>query len=179
MENENEEVVDNLEIDEEQEETYQETEEDTTDWQAKAKELEGRLKRAVTKLSKKSTPEKKEEKQSNEPDYAKMAFLEQKGVKHPDDQKLVQDEANRLKLPLTDILGMEYVQAKLKAANNQREAEEGMPKGKGRAGETTKSEVDYWLARGETPDDQELAEKVIAARIKQETSKNMFSDDLF
>lgn len=145
-----------------------------------AKALEAKL--ASNKPMENDTP--KNEK-SNEPDYAKLAFLEGKGVTHPDDQKVIQDEANRLKLPLTDILGMEHIKAKLKVAKNQREAEEAMPDGSGKTGIASKNSVDYWVNKTnkdgtfQTPDDQELAEKVIEARLKQHENKNKFSDILF
>lgn len=124
-------------------------------------------------------PQTEHKKPNNEPDYARLAFLEQRKISHPDDQKLVFEEAERLKMPLTDILGMEHIKSKLKDASDQRAAIEGAPKGGGRHGGNTKNDVDYWLAKGETPDDQELAEKVIDARIKKEKSKQMFSDELF
>lgn len=117
--------------------------------------------------------------QSNEPDYAKLAYLETKGIAHPDDQKIVQDEAQRLKLPLTDVLQMEHIKSKLEAAKSQREAQAGMPKGRGSSSGKTQQDVDYWLAKGETPDDLEMAEKVINARINKEKNTNMFSDELY
>jgi len=87
----------------------------------RAKKAEGFEKNSDGHWIKSTPPEPKPEvkevsPQSNEPDYAKLAFLEGKGIQHPDDQKLVQDEATRLKLPLTDILGMEYIKSKLKTA---------------------------------------------------------------
>lgn len=123
--------------------------------------------------------------QLDEPDYAKLAFLEGKGVKHPDDQKIVQDEATRLKLPLTDVLEMKHIQAKLKDSKDQREAEDGMPSGDGKPSGSNKTSVDYWVGKKNkdgsfaTPDDLELAEKVIKARIKSEESGNKFSETLF
>ena len=116
---------------------------------------------------------------SNEPDYARLAFLEQRGLSHPDDQKLVQDEAVRLKLPLTDILNMGHIKSQLETNKDQRESQAGMPKGRGNATGRTQQDVDYWLQKGETPDDLELAEKVIDARIKKEQSGNKFSDTMF
>jgi hypothetical protein len=130
----------------------------------------GILKRKLTKLEKEmgiveEKPEikTKETNTPNEPDYDKIAFMEQRGLTHPDDQKFAQDEAIRLKMPLTDILGMEYVKDKLKTAKTQREAEEGMPKGRGNSNGKTKGDVDYWLAKRpkadgtyETPEDTEL-----------------------
>ncbi len=116
--------------------------------------------------------------QSNEPDYAKLAFLEQRGLSHPDEQKWAMDEATRLKLPLTDILSMEHAKLHLQTMKDQREAIAGMPKGKGKTGGTVQ-DVDYWLAKGETPDDLALAEKVIDARMQKEKSAKMFSDELY
>jgi len=116
---------------------------------------------------------------SNEPDYAKLAFLEQRGIINKEDQKLIQDEAERLKMPLTDILSMEHIKSQLKNAKDQREASEGTPKGRGKSGSSSQKDIDYWLAKNKTPEDQELAEKVIEARMKKEESGNKFSDELF
>jgi hypothetical protein len=122
---------------------------------------------------------------SNEPNYSQLAFLEGRGIKNPDDQKIVQEEAKRLKLPLTDILGMEHIQSKLKDAANQREAEAGMPQGGGSGGGSTKNSVDYWLNKTDkdgnyvSPDDPVLHQQVVNERIKQNKKKSMFSDDKF
>ena len=129
---------------------------------------------------------KNENKISNEPDYAKLAYLKSEGINHPDDQKLVQDEANRLKLPLTDILRMAHIKSQLLTANDQRAAQAGMPKGRGSGGGgKTQQDVDYWLDRKnadgtyETPSDSVLAEKVINARIQKEEQGHKFSDKLY
>jgi hypothetical protein len=145
----------------------------------RAKKSEGELKALREQIKSQEKPSENLDSQSNEPDYAKLAFLETKGIAHPDDQKLVQDEALRLKLPLTDILGMEHIKSKLQIAKDQREAQAGMPKGRGSASGKTQNDVDYWLAKGETPDDQELGQKVIEARIQKEKQGNKFSDELY
>jgi len=118
-------------------------------------------------------------KTSDEPDYAKLAFLETKGIKHPDDQQIVQDEAERLKLPLTDVLGMAHIKSQLETNQAERKAQSGMPAGTGKGKSVTQGDVDYWLKKGGTPDDPELANKVIDARIKQDDSQKMFDDELF
>ncbi len=141
----------------------------------RAKKAEQELKALKKAPKEKETPEKT----SNEPDYAKLAFLEQRGIKHPDDQKAVFEEAERLKLPITDVLGMEHLQTRLKNANDQREAQDGTPQGKGMAKGRTQGDVEYWLAKGETPDDLELANKVIDARMKKEEAGNKFSETLY
>jgi hypothetical protein len=176
-ENEFEDAIETEDVDFVEEETADET--PAIDWEAKAKELEGRLKRAETKLSKPKPETKEVKKETIEPDYAKIAFLEQRQIAHPDDQKWVFEEAERLKLPLTDILSMEHAKAKLGAFKAQREAMDGMLKGRGTSSARTQNEVDYWLAKGETPEDQELAEKVIDARMNKAKQQNKFSDDLY
>lgn len=158
--------------------------EDATDYKALALKNAGIAKRYKTKLekSKEVKPEIKVEAPvigTNEPDYARLAFLEQRGLTNADDQKMVQDEATRLKLPLTDVLGMEHIVSKLKTSKDTREAQAGMPKGRGKAGGQSQNDVDYHLAKGTTPEDVELAEKVINARMKKESNSNKFSDELF
>jgi len=148
----------------------------------RAEKAEKEIKDLKAKLSENGepkTPKSDGKKESSEPDYAKLAFLKSEGVTHPDDQKVVQDEAVRLKLPLTDVLQMDHIKGKLKNNNDQREAESGMPKGKGKSGQSSQQDVDYWLAKGETPEDLDLAEKVINARLKKENDSGMFSDELY
>lgn len=145
----------------------------------RAKRAEGFEQNKEGKWIKKSEPKAETPPQSSEPDYAKLAYLETKGINHPDDQKVVMDEANRLKLPLTDILQMKHIKSQLDEAKDQREAASGIPKGKGGFGSRSQQEVDYWLQKGETPDDLELAAKVIEARIHKEKIGNKFSDDLY
>ena len=131
----------------------------------------------VEKTEKPKETEDKPEAKSDEPDYAKLAFLEQKGVEHPDDQKIVKDEAERLKLPLTDILQMEHIKTKLQESKDGREAKEGMPKGKGRTGQASREDVDYYMDKpNELPEDQELAGKVVEARLNKIETSSKFSD---
>jgi hypothetical protein len=149
----------------------------------KAEEKIIALKRELkeAKTSKESVKEPEIDNQtSNEPDYAKLAFLKAENVTHPDDQKIVTDEANRLKLPLTDVLQMEHIQSKLKAQKDEREVKSNTPKGNRRGSSKTQEDVDYWVNKEkkgggyETPDDLELAEKVINARMKKQEMDNKF-----
>ncbi len=125
-------------------------------------------------------PESKIEPKSDEPDYAKLAFLDQKGVEHPDDKKIVFDEAERLKLPLTDILGMNHIKDALKVSKDERESKAGMPKGKGRTGQASRDDIDYYMDKpDELPEDVDLAGKVIEARMQKHEKKSKFSEVLF
>jgi len=142
----------------------------------RAEKAEKKLK-ALEAKKETETPKKEEAKEkSNEPDYAKLAFLEGKKVVNADDQKLVLDEAERLKLPLTDILNMQHIKTQLKDAHDQREAKSGSPKGKGKAGSTGQHDVDHHLAKGTTPEDVEEAKKVIDARMKSDKSSGHYDD---
>ena len=181
---------DNENSNSENETTVESLKEDNVALEEKNKQLFERAKKAegfekdsdgnwskVEKAEKPKASEDKTEVKSDEPDYAKLAFLEQKGVEHPDDQKIVKDEAERLKLPLTDILQMEHIKAKLQESKDGREAKEGMPKGKGRTGQASKEDVDYYLDKpDELPEDQELAGKVVEARLKKIDKASQFSD---
>lgn len=146
---------------------------------SKRDETIGSLKRENKDLKKanetKETPQPNAQ-QSNEPDYARLAFLKSHQVEHPDDQKLVMDEAARLKLPLTDVLGMEHIKAGLTRNNDTRVSQAGMPNGTNRQGGPNKGEVDYYLAHpDEHPEDLELHNKVIDAKLAKEKNANMFS----
>jgi hypothetical protein len=133
-------------------------------------------------------PENPEAKQSDEPDYGKLAYLETKGVSHPDDMKIVMGEAERLKMPVSEVLGMEHIKSKLKTAKEQREAEAGMPEGGHGKSSGAKGSVDYWVNKTtkdkdgnivyDNPSDPELHNKVIEARVKSSSVNKPFDDSL-
>ena len=129
-------------------------------------------------------PAKPEAQQSDEPDYGKLAYLKSEGVSHPDDRKVVMDESERLSLSIEKVLAMEHIKSKLKDSKSQREAEAGMPEGGGGKSGGAKNTVEHWVDKKDkdgnyvTPDDLELANKVIDARVKQATVGSMFSPDL-
>jgi len=128
--------------------------------------------------------ESKSEPKQPETDYGKLAYLNSKGIDNPDDQKIVTDEAKRLNLPIEKVLNEKHIQNQLKDVKNQREAEGGMPKDGGSSSGGNKGSVEYWQNKKDkdgnyiTPDDTELANKVIDARLKSEEKGSMFSDDL-
>lgn len=119
--------------------------------------------------------------QSTEPDYGRIAYLNSEGI-HPDDHKIVLDEAKRLNLPLTEVRNMEHVKSRLQANKDQREAAVGgNVKGGKRAGGSTQHDVDYWLNKDgdERPSDPELARKVLQAKVAKEKSTSQFSDMMY
>ena len=143
----------------------------------------GSLKREIKDLkkseTKKETEEAPQKPQSNEPDYAKLAFLNGKGLDHADDVSLVLKESERLKLPLTDILGMKHIQAQLQDAKDGRASQAALPTGNGKAGGNTQNDVEYCIAKGELPKDQDLAAKVVNAKISAHQKFNQWSDELY
>lgn len=179
-ETDTEEVVEEVESEEEETETTEEEEKPKETLEAREARLARQLEQTRKKLGKDVEPPKKETSTSNEPDYAKLAYLKTNNVEHPDDQKLVMDEANRLKLPLTDVLQMEHIKSRLATNNDARVAQDGMPKGSGRKGGVGKSTVEYYLAHeNEIPDDLDLHNKVIDAKMSKEKNSNMFSSTPF
>jgi hypothetical protein len=166
-------------------EDYNKTKEYAKNQKIRAEKAEKELKTFKANQPKETETPKNEEKKSNEPDYAERlekVVLKTEGVTHPDDQKFVLDMAKRLKLSVDEVLQEDYVKAKLKSANIQREAESGMPSGSGKAGGTAKNSVDYWVDRVksdgtfETPDDPELAKQVIEKRISKHEKANQFDE---
>ncbi len=132
-------------------------------------------------------PEKKPDKQKQSDEQTnerldKMA-LTTEGITHKDDIKIVLDEAKRLKLPVEEVKDMEHIKTKLKDSKDQREGEDGMPEGSGSKGNSgNKTSVDHWVDKKDkdgnyiTPDDLELAEKVINKRINKQEKQGKFAD---
>ena len=132
----------------------------------------GSLKKEV-KTYKKETETPKESNYTNE---LAVTRLEVRGFTHKDDQAMIIEEANRLKMNAVEVAEMPHMKAKLEAAVNQRTAENGSPSGTGRKGGAGKGDVDYYLAHpDEVPPDLKLHNEVIDARIKRETDNSMFS----
>lgn len=138
---------------------------------AKKAEAEARELKAKVPVAPTQSP------QPNDVDRLDRLELAANDVKHPDDQKIVLDEARRLKLSVSELTSMEYMQSKLKANREAREARDGLPSGTRRGNGVGRNDVEYYLANPDKrPDSQELAEKVIAAKQAQQSSANRFSD---
>lgn len=131
-------------------------------------------------LEEKSTVKEVNKPKSNEDDsyYGRKAFLETRGVKNIEAQKFVFEESKRLKMSLEDTLNLKYIKSELQDMADQLKVQEGMPKGRGGTGKS-EGDVDYHLRKGTTPDDLELAGKVIDARKKASGSNKMFSDEMY
>lgn len=168
-----------------------EGEQDTTDWKAKAQELQGQLKesrgiakRFQTKLNKAPKP--------NEPaapvaqpaapekkgfDYAEKAYLKSSGIT-PEEFDFVKEVMDSTGKDIDAVLGSKYFQAELKEKRDLKMAEAATPSGSKRAGNSTKDQVDYWLNKGELPPSSqpELRRAVVNARIKAEGNKSAFTE---
>lgn len=153
----------------------------------RAKKAEGfEYNKESKEWTKKEKPEEKPElKKSKEdkPDlaqealkYAQKTFLEGRGYKNVDDQKLIFDECERLKMTPEAVIDMAHMKSNLKDSKDQREAESAAPDSKGRGSGKTQDKPDYWIAKGKMPKDQKLAEKVVNAKIKSDDSNKMFED---
>lgn len=167
---------------------------DTTDWKAEASKFKRMAEQRGKKLEKYASVKDEDETgeqqpqdktpQSNESDYGRLAtraYLKAEGITHPDDQKVVMDEAKRLKLNVDDVAGMEHIKSRIQANQDQRSAETGISvKGGKRTGGATQHDVDYWLARpDERPSDHAMAVKVLQAKQAKEASANQFSDVMY
>jgi hypothetical protein len=142
-----------------------------------------RLKRQTAQLEKKLGIEHKQPEVAKEPiDIDRLDRLELKASKidHPDDQKFIIDTAKRLKLDVTEVINDEFIQGKLKANREAREAREGLPSGTRRASGVGRNDVEYYLAHPDLrPDDQALAEKVLSAKMAQVSTAGRFSDNMY
>ena len=155
-------------------EETQDTEE-TTDWQARARELEGRLKRAEKKLSRydNDTPSKAPSK-TGDFDYAQKAYLVANGVKGNDEMKLVKEIMSNTGKSLDSVLESKYFTAELNEMREMRKSQDAIPSNSKRSSQSGKDTVDYWLAKGELPEDRELRSKVVKAKWKSSSSVNPF-----
>lgn len=164
----NEEVVNTNENEE-----TQDTEENT-DWQARARELEGRLKRAEKKLSRTENDSTKAPSKTGDFDYAQKAYLVANGVKGNDEMKLVKEIMSNTGKSLDQVLESKYFTAELNEMREMKKSQDAIPSNSKRSSQSGKDTVEYWLAKGELPEDRELRSKVVKAKWKSSSSVNPF-----
>jgi len=173
MENENNEV----EVDEipDLPET-DEGEEDTTDYKALALKMQGMAKRFQTKIKKlgETPPAKPSEPKPEGLDYAQKAYLAALGYKDEGEMAKVNEIMRGTGKKLEDVLMSKYFLAEINEMREQKKTQDAIPTNSKRSGTSAKSEVDYWIAKGELPEDTVLARKVVAARRLVDSKGNPF-----
>lgn len=154
-------------------EETQETEE-STDWQARARELEGRLKRAEKKLSRNDNDSPRQSSKTGEFDYGQKAFLVANGVKSSDEMNLVKEIMKDTGKSLDQVLESKYFTKELEELREVRKTSSAVPSNSKRSNNTSRDSVDYWIAKGELPEDRELRSKVVKAKWQKSSSVNPF-----
>ena len=178
-------IVDN------EEETNEEVEEDTEEKPAKAdkpkrtpqEEYEyhkGRSERLAKKLGikdekvepVKDTPTEK----PNELDYGAKAFLKTYGIQGSDELALVKTFQTRTGDDLDTLVSDEVFLGKLNSLREARASANAIPKGKGRSGESSVTDIDLAVAKfketGELPSDFETRTKVVDKAVVQPSKSN-------
>jgi uncharacterized membrane protein YgaE (UPF0421/DUF939 family) len=151
---------------------------DTTDWKQKHDELAARLKRAETKLTK-TKIEKEVEKKSQGLDRMDRAILRVEKITAEDEVSLVEDLMKETGKSLEQVLESKFFQHELKELRDARATKEATPSASKRAGQSPRSEVDYWLAKGELPpaDQPELRREYVNKKMAKASNVNRFTDD--
>ncbi|MBR1146680.1 hypothetical protein [Bradyrhizobium sp. AUGA SZCCT0431] len=148
-----------------------------------------RLKRELARLDKKHgfKDEDAEEDVDEEPkkkgdlSYGQMALLRADGIKGSDELALVKEYMGNGK-QLLDIMENKHFLNDLKDLRDTKAARDAAPQNGKRAGQQSRDDVDYYLAKepgtpGSLPtNNPELARKVIAARTAQIKNRNQFTD---
>lgn len=147
------------------------------DWQAKARELEGRLKRAETKLKKSSdSPTTSKPSTSGDLDYSQKAFLAVNDVKSTKEIALAKEFMSNTGKSLDDVVTNKYFLQELKELKDLEMTAQATPSGSKRTGQSAQDSVEYWLAKGEMPPQgqTELRRAYVSAKMKKDTGAKMF-----
>jgi hypothetical protein len=166
----------------------QDGQEDKTDWKAIAQErqdalakMQGMTKRFQTKLKKLAeAPKSSNSSQGNAPekkgfDYAEKAYLKSSGI-NSEEFNFVKEVMDSTGKDIDSVLSSNWFQKDLQERRQLKTTEAATPSGTKRAGQQTRNDVDYWIAKGELPkDDPALARKVVNAKIRAERDKNQFA----
>lgn len=151
---------------------------DTTDWKQKHDELAARLKRAETKLTK-TKIEKEVEKKNQGLDRLDRAVLRVEKIVAEDELALVEDLMKETGKTVEQVLESRFFQSELKELRDAKATKEATPSGTKRSGNSPRTEVEYWLAKGELPpaDQPELRRAYVNAKMAKENSSDRFTDN--
>ena len=167
---------------------------DSTDWKAKAQELEQKrredgirsrernkaLKDQLTEL--KSKPETKpDKKESTDSDLIEKAFFRASQITDPEVMQLAKDFAKRTGDPLDVVIDDELFKAKAEKILTSKANTLATDTKNNRSNTTSgRNTVDYWLAKGEHPPRElgsKLAQEYVAAKRNQGKNLKVFYND--
>lgn len=137
------------------------------DWKAEALKL-----KAILDRNKEKNSHKEPSRKSDELDYGKKAFLLSSGVK-VEEMDFVKGELKKFNGELDELVTNPYFKAGLEEYRTQKTTDKATPSGNKRANQTSHDSVEYWIAKGELPEDFELRKKVV--RAKRDKESNPFS----
>ena len=138
---------------------------------------EGLLDPKTFKPVKKKAPEGKPNKPNEDFSTGDIALMEQRGHKSIEEQDYIAESMDKYNLSLKEVLADDYHQAKMKGIKDSIAVKEATPSGRGRTPASGKQSVEYWLAKGGLPpeNDVKLRRDVLNARIKSEERGNKFA----
>lgn len=168
---------------------------DKINWQERAEKAEGIAKRRATKIDKlkkaaeaepKPKPPVKKEGEGNAETKDDRGFdridrsnLRTEKITEEDELDLVAEIMKETGKDVEGVLKSRYFQTELKSMRDEKEANAGIPKSTKRVNNSSRNEVDYWIAKGELPPMTEpaLRQKVVNAKIAKERAKTGFSQN--
>jgi hypothetical protein len=111
-------------------------------------------------------------------DYGMKAFLAASGIKGSDEIAIVEQAMRYSGESLEDLVDNPFVKTQLSALREAKAAQAAIPSGTKRSGTSPRTEIDYWLAKGElppnTPENQDLRRKVVNAKLTRTKQVSKF-----
>jgi hypothetical protein len=159
-------------------------------WKAQALKNHGIAKRYQTKFQKAKEAEEtrneatKEVKREEKPaekkpdglDYGQKAYLVANDIKSDEEIKLVETIMSETGKSLESVLQSKYFKAEIEEMREKvksKEASDATSNSK-RSSNSAKNEVEYWIAKGELPEDITLRRAVVKARMAKDGNGNPF-----
>lgn len=116
-------------------------------------------------------------------DYGQLAFHNSKSdsvkIEHEDDMEFLKETLEETGKDQQSILNSDWFNAELKSRQEARTVKDATPKGGRGSGETPSTKADFWIKKGElpedTPENRELRIEVVNARMKIEANQAKFA----
>jgi len=114
-------------------------------------------------------------------DYGEKAFLKSSGISGNEEIAIVEEAMKYTGKTLEEVIEHPFVKAELKNLREAKATADAMPKNNNRGTTNSKSNIDYWIQKGElppnTPENTDLRRKVVNERLKRTQNFNKFGGD--
>lgn len=150
-------------------------------YKIRAEKAEAESKKLKAKVEVKPSKKLEKKEDTDNLDYGQKAFLVANGIKGAEEHQLAIEVMKNSGKDLDEVIESKFFMSELKDLRTAKEINDATPPSDtSRPSSAPKDDVGFWVAKGEmppnTPENQELRQKVVNAKMKSESGGSPFSN---